>query len=169
MISSPFELAHEDDANPLDLVEDMVSEKGWEILRNDEDLLVFRVPGTKMKYEICMEWQEEFSALLFAASMPIEITDKSHEAAAISIEKINSNMWLGHFDLSNKNIYPTFRHTLLFRTVPSGSAVDIVQDVIEIAVAECNRFHTTFQLIAAGDVRRHDDLSAAIFETVGEA
>ncbi|MDE1152773.1 MAG: YbjN domain-containing protein [Micavibrio sp.] len=170
MISSPFDYAPEiDDNNPLDLVEELAEQKGWAISRSDEDLISFTVQGLKVKYEICMEWQEEFSALLFACSMPVEIEEKNYETACKSLEQINQNIWLGHFDLSNKNKHPTFRHTLLFRMIPSGIALDIIQDTVEIAVAEANRFYTTFQLIQAGDVRMQDNLSAAVFETVGEA
>ena len=53
--------------------------------------------------------------------------------------------------------------------IPTGLAVDIINDVLEIAQAECDRFCTTFQLVAAGDVRLQDNLHAAVFETVGEA
>lgn len=169
MISAPFDIATEDDANPLDLIEDMVEGKGWTITRSDDDLLIAAVPGQKAKYEICMEWQEEFSALLFACSLPLEIGPAQYEAAARTLEQINQNLWLGHFDLSNKNKHPTFRHTMLFRMIPSGIAVDIVQDLVEIAVAECNRFWATFQLVQAGDVGAQDNLHAAVFETVGEA
>lgn len=169
MISAPFDIATDDDANPLDLIEDMVEGKGWTITRSDDDLLIASVQGQKAKYEICMEWQEEFSALLFACSLPLDIGPAQYEAAARTLEQINQNLWLGHFDLSNKNKHPTFRHTMLFRMIPSGIAVDIVQDLVEIAVAECNRFWATFQMVQAGDIGAQDNLHAAVFETVGEA
>jgi hypothetical protein len=169
MISAPFDLAPDDDANPLDLIEEMVESKGWTILRSEDDLMVISVPGQKAKYEIAMEWQEEFSALLFACSLPLDVAEKHKDAAAKTLEHINQNLWLGHFDLSNKGVHPTFRHTLLFRMIPSGLAVDIVQDLVEIAIAECNRFYSTFQLVVAGDGGLQDNLTAAIFETVGEA
>lgn len=168
MISAPFDLAH-DDNNPLDMVEELLQSKGWNFSRTDDDFLVINVQGQKVDYEVCMEWQEEFSALLFACSLPIEIVEANYEIAARTIEQINQNMWLGHFDLSNKGCYPVFRHTLLFRMIPTGIAVDLVNDVMEIALAECDRFYTTFQLVQAGDVRLHDNLQAAIFETLGEA
>lgn len=168
MIGSPYELAH-DDNNPLDMVEELATAKGWKFTRTDEDFFVMTLPGQKGPLELWMEWQDEFSALLISCSVPIEIAQGHYEMAARALEQINQNMWLGHFDMSNKASYPTFRHTLLLRMIPSGIAVDTVHDVIEIAVAECDRFHTTFQLVQAGDVRLQDNLSAAVFETIGEA
>jgi hypothetical protein len=66
-------------------------------------------------------------------------------------------------------LFPTFRHTLLCRMVPFAVVLDLAADAIDIAVAECNRFHTTFQLLQAGDVQLQDNITAMVFETVGEA
>jgi hypothetical protein len=168
MIGSPFELPH-DDANPLDMVEDFAGSNAWKFVRHDDDLMTVMVKGLKGEYEMCMEWQEEFSSLLFACSIPLEIGTAQHEIALRTLEQINQNMWMGHFDLSNKNVFPTYRYTLLCRVIPSSIAVDIVSDIFEIAIAECNRFYTTFQLVQAGDVRLQENIHAVVFETVGEA
>ena len=168
MIGVSFELAH-DDNNPIDMVEELAESKAWAFSRHDDSAIQIVLPGQKGNLDVNMEWQEEFSALLIACSLPLEISEANYEMAAQALEKINQNLWLGHFDMSNKGKFPTFRHTLLLRMIPTGIAVDIVADIFEIAVAECNRFYTTFQLAQAGDVRLHDDLSAAVFETIGEA
>ncbi|MCK4945861.1 MAG: YbjN domain-containing protein [Alphaproteobacteria bacterium] len=168
MISIPYELAHED-GNPINMVEYLIESKGWKFSRHDEEAISIVIPGQKASFDVSIEWQEEFSALLFACSIPLEIADANYDMAAKALEQINQNLWLGHFDLSDKKKFPTFRHTLLLRMIPAGIAVDIVADVFDVAVAECNRFYTTFQLAQAGDIRLHDDLNAAVFETIGEA
>jgi hypothetical protein len=168
MISVPFELSH-DDNNPVDMVEELAASKSWAFSRYDDCTLNVSLPGQKTKFDVSLEWQEEFSSLLIACSLPLEISPANYEMAVQALEKINQNLWLGHFDLSNHNKYPTFRHTLLLRMIPTGIAIDLVADIFDIATAECNRFYTTFQLAQAGDVRLHDDLSAAVFETIGEA
>ena len=168
MIGSPFELAH-DDNNPLDMVEELARSKGWNFTRTDEDFIVMTLPGQHGPLEIWLEWQDEVSALLLSCSMPVEISDEHYEMACRTLEQINENLWLGHFDLSNKGLYPTFRHTVLLRMIPSGIAIDTIHDVVDIALAECNRFYTTFQLVQSGDVSLQDNLSAAVFDTVGEA
>jgi len=169
MISSPFDLSQDFDNNPLDIAEEIARERAWTFTRTDDDLIIINAPGLKTKYEICMEWQEEFSAVLFACCLPLEIGEAQYEVVARTMEKINQNLWMGHFDLSNKGKFPTYRQTLLFRMVPTEVAGDIIEDVIEIALAECNRFYTTLQFAQAGDVRLQDNLTAAVFETIGEA
>lgn len=169
MIGSPFELSHEDN-NPLDMVEELAQSKEWKFTRTTDDFMVMTLPSDRGPLEVWLEWQDEFSALLFSCTMVgVEIGDNHHETAARALEQINQNLWLGHFDLSTKGSHPTFRHTMLLRMIPSGIAIDIIHDVIEIAQAESSRFHATFQLVQAGDVRLQDNLSAAIFETIGEA
>lgn len=168
MISVPFELSH-DDNNPVDMVEELATSKSWAFSRYDDCTINVSLPGQKTKFDVSLEWQEEFSALLIACSLPLEISEANYEMAVQALEKINQNLWLGHFDLSNHNKYPTFRHTLLLRMIPTGIAIDLVADIFDIATAECDRFYTTFQLAQAGDVRLHDNLSAAVFETIGEA
>lgn len=168
MINAPFEMPHEDN-NPLDLVEELAHSKGWKYTRDDDDFLVISMPGQKIDYEVSLEWQDEFSAMLFACTLPVQISPQHFETAVRTLEQVNQNIWLGHFDLSNKGSLPTFRHTMLLRMIPAGIAVDLVADLLDIALAECNRFSTTFQLVEAGDVRLHDNLHAATFETVGEA
>jgi hypothetical protein len=165
---APFEHA-QDDVNPLDMVEELSRAKRWAYTRHDDGLMTILVKGQKDEFEICLEWQDEFCALLVACSMPLEIKDEHYEMAAQTLEQINQNMWMGHFDLSNKGVFPTFRYTLLCRLLPAGVVTDVVHDIFEIAMAECNRFYTTFQLIQAGDVRLRDNLHAAVFETIGEA
>ncbi|MDD9899353.1 MAG: YbjN domain-containing protein [Alphaproteobacteria bacterium] len=168
MYSSPFDLPH-DDANPLDMVEELATAQGWNFSRHDECLMSLKVKGDKTTYEVSLEWQDEFAALLFACSMPIEITDQYYETATRALEQINQNLWMGHFDLSNKGKYPTYRYTLLARMMPGGISVEMMHDIFDIAIAESNRFYTTFQLVQAGDVRLQDNLAAAVFETLGEA
>lgn len=168
MMSVPYELQQED-SDLLDLIEELAENKKWKCVREDADFLTLTVPALNGTYDICMEWQDEFASLLFACSLPTEITDSNFEAACRALEQINQNLWLGHFDLSNKNRYPTFRYTFLFRMIPSGIGIDVVNDVIEVAVAECNRFATVFQMLQTGDARLQDNISAAVFETVGEA
>lgn len=169
MIGVPFELSHGDNS-PLDLLEDLAEGKGWAFSRVDANTLDLDLPGQKATIEAAIEWQEEFSALVIACSLPMDIAPAQHDMAAQALEKINQNLWLGHFDLSTQGKHPTFRHTLLLRMVPAGIAVDLVADALDLAIAECNRFYSTFQLAQAGDATKlHDDLSAAVFETIGEA
>ena len=167
-MNSPFEMTCNEN-NPLELVEEFVESKGWEFSRPDESYLNISLPGKYSDLDLNLEWQEEFSALLIACSIPVEITPQRYETVTQALEKINQNLWLGHFDLSNKNKYPTFRHTLVLSMIPTNFSANLVTYVTEIAKAECDRFHATFKQAQDGDTNLHDGLQAVVFETVGAA
>jgi hypothetical protein len=63
---------------------------------------------------------------------------------------------------------PLFRHSLLLRGT-SGLAVEQMEDLVDIAVAECERFYPSFQYVVWAGKTPQEALAAAILETVGEA
>lgn len=171
MMAHSFDAAYMDDGNPLSQVEEFAVSKGWRFVRHDEDFLAVFIKGPKGEYEISLEWQDEFSALLLGCPLKIRLSEAQYEMGAKAVEQINQNIWLGHFDLSSHDDIhvPTFRYTLLCRMFQTGGAVEIVADLIDLTVSECNRFFTVFELLAAGDVRLEDNLHAVTYETIGRA
>ena len=169
MIKVKLDIHRSDDSSPLDMIQDLAEAKGWHFERRDPDMLAIKLPGKSHTYEAWMEWQDEFCAVLLSCTLPVEIRDEHYETAARTIQQVNENLWLGHFDLSTKGSVPTFRHTLLLRMMPANVSFEITQDLLELAAAECDRFISTFQLLSQGDARVEENLTAAVFETVGEA
>src|SRR5690606_19009092 len=83
--------------NPMDLVEEIATGEGWSFTRQSHEAIFLRVKGkTETWYDIHLEWQEEFSALLFAFSIPVEIQDQNYEMTIQALEQINQNLWMGH-------------------------------------------------------------------------
>ncbi len=169
MIGSPFELP-QDENNPLETFQEVAREQGWAIdPRSGSDNLTFTIKGKAASYTVHMEWQDEFAALLFACVMELDVLEKHRGHAAEVLAHINENLWLGHFDLSTEGSMPTFRHTMLLRGIPPVFAAELMADLTDLASAECDRFYPTLKMLSSGDIRTRDALSAAVFETVGEA
>ncbi len=61
-----------------------------------------------------------------------------------------------------------FRHTVLLRGA-GGVAAEQLEDLVDIAVAECERFYPAFQLLLWGGKSPEEAVAAAMLETVGEA
>ena len=80
----------------------------------------------------------------------------------------NEKLWLGHFDLSTEDNSPSYRHALLLRGVGAGSAEQI-EDLVDIALSECERFYPAFQLVLWGGKRAGEAIAAAMIDPVGEA
>jgi hypothetical protein len=77
-------------------------------------------------------------------------------------------LWLGHFDLNTDEQSPMFRHNLLMRGSDQANAQQI-EDVMSIAVAECDRFYPAFQFMLWGNRSPADAMAAALVHTNGRA
>ena len=80
----------------------------------------------------------------------------------------NERLWLGHFDLSAEDNSPAFRHAVLLRGVMAASA-EQVEDLVDIALSECERFYPAFQLVLWGGKKPAEAMAAAMIDPVGEA
>ena len=81
---------------------------------------------------------------------------------------INEKLWLGHFDLSSDDGTPVFRHTLLLRGI-SNPSVEQMEDMIDYAMTECERFFPAFQFVVWGGKEPNEALAAAMIDVEGEA
>lgn len=165
-----FEHAYHE-TSPLEMIIDLAESKGFACQRNDDESVDITVTGKHADLTLSMAWQEDYAALLVACYVPVEVTDATREATVKALDTINQNVWLGHFDLSGDGdmLCPTFRYTLLMNMVPAHVSMHLIADVVDVAIAECERFYPTFQQAQEGDIRLYDGLSAIVFETVGEA
>ena len=68
--------------------------------------------------------------------------------AARAMTAINANLWLGHFDIRPGGTVPCFRHTSLFRGMTHGSGADHLEDLVDIALSECERYYPAFSLLS---------------------
>ena len=81
---------------------------------------------------------------------------------------LNEKMWLGHFDLSSDDGTPMFRHTLLLRGAGQVS-VEQMEDLVEIALHESERFFPAFQFVIWGGKSAEDAVNCSLLDVAGEA
>ena len=87
-----------------------------------------------------------------------------HELLAL----INEKLWIGHFDITSKNGIPAFRHTLL---VPQKNEIlySQLEELVDIAIYECEKYYPAFHLILFEDNKPKDALNLCFFEPLGHA
>lgn len=158
----------QDGFNPIDILEELVSANEWRFDRTTDAEMVVELAGTWCDYRMYFVWQEDLGAIyfscLFDARIPQAKRSASHELLAL----INEKLWLGHFDLCSEELVPMFRHTILLRGLGSVS-VEQLEDVVDIAFSECERFFPAFQFVLWGGKSPQESLAAAMLETIGEA
>ena len=154
-------------ANPLDTVERIVVEHDWPFERQSEQDLSVSVAGSWCDYHLGFTWARDLAALQVSCTFDLKVPSRRRGDVHSLLAMVNERMWCGHFDLWSEEALPMFRHVLLLRGAgPSGGQVE---DLIEIAITECERFYPAFQFLIWGGKRPDEALAAAILETVGEA
>lgn len=157
--------------NPLDCVEDVILEHEWTFSRMNDDELVVEVAGKACTYRLFFIWQEHMGALQFCCQYDLKIQKPCTQAASSALMKINEELWMGHFDILAENGVPSFRHTCLLRGVSCISESELIEDLIEISMAQCERYYAAFHMLAQSGHSANDtkDLSLALMDPSGEA
>ncbi len=156
-------------SNPLDGVEDVLTNQNWAFTRANRDELFVEVKGRHGIYNMMFAWDEEFGALQFCCEYDLQLHDLHINKAYRTIAHINRSLWLGHFDLSEETMKPSFRHTQLFRGMTQTSGADHLHDLMQIAVDECDRHYQTLLMLSHSDAGDEASLSLAMMTVAGRS
>ncbi len=154
--------------NPLDLMEEIVSANEWLFDRASNEELAIEVQGRWSDYRIFAVWQHELGALQFSCQLELKVPPQRRTPVCELVSELNGRLWLGHFDLGPEMVMPTFRHTLLLRG-GSGASAEQLEDLVEFAIAECERFYPAFQFVIWGGKSASEAVASSILDTVGVA
>jgi hypothetical protein len=154
--------------NPIDLVEEIVVANAWAHDRASEEELVVEISGRWCDYRLYFVWQEEICAMHFSCGFDMKVPKGRRGPVYELLALANERLWLGHFDLSTEDNSPAFRHAILLRGVPGASA-EQVEDLVDIALSECERFYPAFQFVVWGGKSPAQAIASAMIDPVGEA
>ncbi|MBI5165193.1 MAG: YbjN domain-containing protein [Magnetospirillum sp.] len=163
-------LVYEDEPvpNPLDLVEQIVTANDWAFDRRSDEELAVEVPGKWCNYSLYFAWREDMGAMHFTCAFDMKVPGPKRLVICELLAMVNEKLWLGHFGLWEEEGAPMFRHTSLLRGA-IGFTHEQVEDLVDIAVSECERFYPAFQFVIWGGKSAREAVAASLLETVGEA
>ena len=154
-------------AHPLDLVEEMIAVRDWPLERTARDELLAEVTGRWCDYHIVFHWTDDLGALqmtcAFDVRTPQDRRTRVHELLAL----LNDRLGVGHFDIGAVDGLPAYRHALLLRGC--ALSAEQIEDMLDIALHEVDRFYPAFQYVVWGDRQPVDAMATVFFETIGEA
>lgn len=167
-----------DQCNPLDATEEFLDTQNWQYDRLSEEQLYFSLEGDKGNYKLFFIWDEAQNALQFCCEIDLCITKDRLSKVHRMLAEVNSQMWLGHFDISTDEhsgcLAPCFRYTTLIRGMEHHACSSLVQDLIKVTLKECERLHDAFYVldkkndIAFVDAMNSGDgMELALTETAG--
>ena len=147
----------------------------WHRAATDADRRRFPAPGRMVEvegrwcgYYLLFIWRVDVGAICFSCHFDQKIPAKSWPEIYQLIGRNNEALWLGHFDLTSDEGLVLYRHTVLLRGL-RGASVEQLEDLVDAAVNECERFYPALQMVVWGGRSVDEALSAALMETVGEA
>ena len=154
--------------NPIDYIEDIIHSKKWSFSRAADDELVADIASHWCQYRLYFAWSEKIKAINFTVTFDIKFPETKSKQVYELLSKINEKLWIGHFDVTSKNGIPAFRHTVL---APHGNQIlyNQLEDLVDIAVYECEKYYPAFQLILFEDSSPQEALDLCVIETIGNA
>jgi len=129
---------------------------------------VVEMNGAWCRYRMYFLWQRDISALQFTCQFDMKVPDGREMATYELIGLVNNRLWFGHFDLCNEEKTPLFRYTSLYRG-SHGPALEQLEDMVEIALTESERFYPSFQYVIWGGKNAEEAMTASMLDPVGRA
>jgi len=158
----------EKSANPLDIMEQIASANDWVFDRRSDSEMAAEAPGQWCDYGLYFNWSHEISAMHFTCTFDLKVPEKQRTALYELLALANERLWIGHFGMDSDDGMPVFRHAVLLRGARHAPA-ESLEDMVDIAITECERFFPAFQFVLWGGKTPTDALAAAMLECVGEA
>ncbi len=154
--------------NPIDVLEELVGANDWSFSRHSDSELMFEIAGHWSGYQMYFLWQHDMSALFFSCQLELRVPDNKRHQVFELLATVNENLWIGHFDLVADGAAPVYRHTVPLRGA-AGASAEQLEDLIDAAVVECERFYPALQLVVWGGRSIADALTVARMDTIGRA
>ena len=155
-------------ANPLDAMEQIVTANDWVFDRRSDGEMAAEAPGKWCDYGLYFSWSHELSAMHFTCAFDLKVPPARRGALYELLALANEKLWIGHFGMDSDDGMPLFRHSVLLRGAP-GASSESLEDMVDIAITECERFYPAFQFVLWGGKPPAEALQAAMLECVGEA
>jgi hypothetical protein len=155
-------------ADPLDLVEQILSLEGYVHERADDAEVHFGLPGQWSDLHGFFATRAEPPTLVLTLGLDIRTPAPRVAECCRLIALINEQCWLGHFELWAEDGAIVFRHVLPLIDRDEATPGEIAA-VLAAAVDSANRFTPAFNFLIWAGKSPEEAAAAALFETVGEA
>ncbi len=155
-------------SNPLDVMEQIVGGYEWAFDRRTDTEMAAEAPGKWCDYGLYFSWSREISAMHFTCAFDLKVPGAQRRALFELLALANERLWIGHFGMDPEDGMPLFRHSVLLRGA-AGASVESLEDMVDIAITECERFYPAFQFVLWGGKSPVEALECAMLECAGEA
>jgi len=154
--------------NPLAVVEDIAASHNWPFERSGDDEVTIVSKGDWTDYQLSFTWMTEIEALHLACAFDMKIPPARRGEVQRLIASINEQLWVGHFDIWTHTGMIMYRQALV---LPDGISASTAQceTMVVSALNACERYYPAFQFVVWAGKSAADAMTAAMFDTEGEA
>ena len=154
--------------NPLHIVEEVAAVHDWSFERSGEDEVTIVSKGDWTDYQLSFTWMSEIEALHLASAFDMKIPVARRAEVQRLIAAINEQLWVGHFDIWTHTGMIMYRQALV---LPGGLNASTAQceTMLVGAIHGCERYYPAFQFVVWAGKTSAEAMSAAMFDTEGEA
>ena len=163
-----FQLSEQPRTNPLDVVERIASINDWSFERAGDDEITMLVGGRWSDYQISFTWMYDIEALHLACAFDLKVPERRRSEVQQLIAMINEQLWIGHFDLWTADGMVMFRHSLVLAGGVDATSQQC-QALLASALESCEGYFPAFQFVVWAGKTASEAMSAAMFDTQGEA
>lgn len=155
-------------ANPVDAIEHIAAINDWTFERSCDEEITISVVGSWCDYHVSFSWMEDIEALHLACAFDLKVPDPRRTEVVRLLALVNEQLWMGHFDLWNREGVVIFRQSLLLAGGAEATAKQI-EGLLTNALETCERYYQAFQFVVWAGKTAAEALDTALFETAGEA
>ena len=167
-MSASLQLDRDRASNPLDILEQIIAANEWAFERRSDGEMAAEAPGKWCDYGLHFSWSHEISAMAFTCAFDMKVPADRREKLYELLALANDRLWIGHFGIEMEDGVPVFRHSVLLRGA-QGASAESLEDMVDIAITECERFFPAFQFVLWGGKAPAEALAASMLDCVGEA
>src|SRR5260221_543089 len=154
--------------NPLAVVEDIAANNNWSFERSGEDEVTIVSKGNWTDYQLSFTWMTEIEALHLACAFDMKIPAARRPEVQRLIAGINEQLWIGHFDIWTHTGMIMYRQALVLSGRITASSAQC-ESMLGGAIHALQRDYPAFQVVVWAGKSTAEALSAAMFDTEGEA
>ena len=153
--------------NPLELIEDIIINNGWDFERDINNNIHVEVGGKWCDYQLSFGYNDEKNLIYISCVLDIRISKSKRNEIYKLLAEINEKLCLGHFEVWIEDGWPIYRCS-----IPLSESSEFCKYQLEkmsiIALQECEKFYPAFQFMAWGKKTANESLKHLMLETQGE-
>lgn len=158
----------DESANPLDVLEALLSDNDWTYDRSADDELTAVIQGQWCVHNVSFTWHDRLEAMHLACTFDVRVAKDKRAEIATLLTLINEQLWCGHFDMWSDDGMLIFRHGVLLHGAAELTP-EQAQALFELPIDASERYYPAFQFVLWGGKSAQEAMVSAMLDTAGEA